>query len=59
MFGGGKGRPSIEGLPFPPPNIPSSSPKTFDLIESLMSVRAMGRTIFGDMNVSHCIIYKN
>ena len=38
MIGGGKGDPSVEGSPFPPPNLPSSPPKTFDLIESLFMV---------------------
>lgn len=58
MIGGGKGDPSVEGSPFPSPNLPSSPPKTFDLIESLISGRVMGRTVFSDMKVSSCIVYK-
>lgn len=56
MIGGGKGDPYTEGSPFPPPNLPSSPPKTFDLIESLISGRGMGRTVFSDMKVSSCIV---
>ena len=56
MIGGGKGDPSTEGSPFPPPNLTSSPPKTFDLIESLISGRGMGRTVFSDMKVSSCIV---
>lgn len=56
MIGGGKGDPSVEGSPFPPPILPSSPPKTFDLIESLISGRGMGRTVFSDMKVSSCIV---
>ena len=48
MIGGGKGDPST--------NLPSSPPKTFDLIESLISGRGMGRTVFSDMKVSSCIV---
>ena len=55
MIGGGKGDPSVEGSPLPPPNLPSP-PKTFDLIESLISGRGMGRTVFSDMKVSSCIV---
>ena len=58
MIGGGKGDPSVEGSPFPPPNLPFSPPKTFDLIESLISVRVMGRTVFSDMKVSSCMYIK-
>lgn len=57
MIGGGKGDPSTEGSPFPPPNLPSSPPKTFDLIESLISGRGMGRTVFSEMSVSSCIVF--
>lgn len=56
MIGRGEGDPSVEGSPFPPPNLPSSPPKTFDLIESLISGRGMGRTVFSDMKVSSCIV---
>ena len=56
MIGGGKGDPSTEGSPFPPPTLPSSPPNTFDLIESLISGRGMGRTVFSDMKVSSCIV---
>ena len=56
MMGGGTGDPCVDGAPFPPPNLPSSSPKTFDLIESLISGRGMGRTVFSDMKVSSCIV---
>ena len=58
MIGGGKGDPSTEASPFPPPNLPSSPPKTFDLIESLISGRGMGRTVFSDMKVSSCMYIK-
>ena len=56
MIGGGKGDPSAEGSPFPLPNLPSSPPKTFDLIESLIAGRGMGRTVFSEISVSSCIV---
>ena len=56
MIGGGKGDPSVEGSPVPPPKLPSSPPQSFDLIESLISGRGMGRTVFSDMKVSSCIV---
>ena len=56
MIGGGKGDPSTDGYPFPTPNLPSSPPKTFVLIEYLISGRGMGRTVFSDMKVSSCIV---
>ena len=35
----GKGEETLleKGFPFPPPNLPLSPPKTFDVIESLLS----------------------
>ena len=56
MIGGGEGGPGEEGGPHPPHHQPSSPPKTFDLIESLISGRGMGRTVFSDMKVSSCIV---
>ena len=56
MIGGGKGDPSVEGYPVPPPNRPAYPPKTFVLIESLLSGRGLGRTVFSDMKVSSWIV---
>ena len=52
----GEGGPFYRRVPLPPPNLPSSPPKTFDLIESLISGRGMDRTVFSDMKVSSCIV---